>query len=326
MTANNYLIYKHTSPSGKSYIGQTKDYEKRCAAHKRLSSGCRIFSHAIQHYGWDTFSHEILHDNLTIDQANELEALCILQHNTLSPNGYNLRTGGDNETVSDDTRNKQREAQLGMKHSAERNAKKSKYLTGRKHSPERINKVTIANTGKKRTAEQIERIAATKRGVKQSAEHIELRASKIRGVKKSPEHIEKVSLANIGKVVSEETRKRQREAQLGKTRSQEAIDKIATALRGRTRPKEIVDSIAYSRNKNIFEKELTLYNINIKHLTDNEMGTTVLTRLLNVDRSVINARIKANKFPNAYFKHPAWHIQLQDIHDYYINGSILYGL
>jgi group I intron endonuclease len=105
---NNYLIYKYTSPSGKAYIGQTKDYEKRCKEHKYHASYCRAFANAIKQYGWDNFEHEILHSNLTIDQANELEAKCILEHNTLSPRGYNLMTGGLNSVPSQETRDKLR--------------------------------------------------------------------------------------------------------------------------------------------------------------------------------------------------------------------------
>lgn len=34
MSNNIYLIYKHTSPSGKSYIGLTNNYQRRCREHK----------------------------------------------------------------------------------------------------------------------------------------------------------------------------------------------------------------------------------------------------------------------------------------------------
>jgi group I intron endonuclease len=102
---NNYLIYKHTSPSGKSYIGQTNDYHRRCKEHQR-SNKCPAIHNAIKYYGWDNFIHEILHDNLTIDQANVLEAKCILEYKTLSPNGYNLATGGLNSKLSQESRNK----------------------------------------------------------------------------------------------------------------------------------------------------------------------------------------------------------------------------
>ena len=89
-----YLIYKHTSPSGKSYIGQTKDYDTRCKQHQ-TTSGCKAFSAAIKKYGWDNFIHEMLVEHITEDEANTLEVFYINEHNTLYPLGYNLKTGGD---------------------------------------------------------------------------------------------------------------------------------------------------------------------------------------------------------------------------------------
>ncbi len=59
-----YCIYKHTSPSGKAYLGQTKDYAKRINKHL-TTVGCRAFASAILKYGWDNFNHEILIKNLT---------------------------------------------------------------------------------------------------------------------------------------------------------------------------------------------------------------------------------------------------------------------
>jgi predicted GIY-YIG superfamily endonuclease len=45
-----YLIYKHTSPSSKSYIGQTKQYKRRCYEHQYYN-GCIAFKNAIKKYG-----------------------------------------------------------------------------------------------------------------------------------------------------------------------------------------------------------------------------------------------------------------------------------
>jgi len=97
MEDKEYLIYCHISPSGKKYIGQTKNYNRRCIDHKyRKRKGCPAFFNAIQKYGWDSFTHIILKDNLTIDEANKLEEYFIKEYNTLAPNGYNLQTGGKN--------------------------------------------------------------------------------------------------------------------------------------------------------------------------------------------------------------------------------------
>ena len=100
---NNYLIYKHTSPSGKAYIGQTNNLKRRNKLHK-YSTGCTVFSSAIKKYGFDNFKHEILASNLTIEEANKLECEFISEHNTIYPNGYNLMSGGMNSTHSEKTK------------------------------------------------------------------------------------------------------------------------------------------------------------------------------------------------------------------------------
>lgn len=101
-----YLVYKHTSPSGKSYIGITNNYQRRCSRHRDPSSGCRAFSAAIKKYGWDNFTHEILITNITIEEANIQEQLLIISYNTLAPNGYNLTTGGYAKILSEETKAK----------------------------------------------------------------------------------------------------------------------------------------------------------------------------------------------------------------------------
>lgn len=103
---NIYLVYKHTSPSGKSYIGITKNYTHRNWIHQHTLH-CRVFAAAIKKYGWSAFTHEILVDNITLREANALEQIFISEHNTLVPHGYNLTTGGKVTTVSDQTKQKQ---------------------------------------------------------------------------------------------------------------------------------------------------------------------------------------------------------------------------
>ncbi len=54
-----YLVYMHISPNGKSYIGQTCDYQRRCSEHKRPSKSLAFYN-AVKKYGWNNFKHEIL--------------------------------------------------------------------------------------------------------------------------------------------------------------------------------------------------------------------------------------------------------------------------
>ena len=108
-------IYKHTSPKGKSYIGQTTRERPELRwreglgymGHKKLF---RYFSLAIKKYGWENFTHEILWEGefSDISELNQLEEDYIIKFNTLVPNGYNLITGGKNKLVSEEVRNKMR--------------------------------------------------------------------------------------------------------------------------------------------------------------------------------------------------------------------------
>lgn len=100
-----YVVYKHTSPSGKSYIGLTNDYKRRCKEHQNIeSSYCRVFKKAIMLYGWDEFTHTILCDGLTKEEAQKYESEMIIKYNSLVPNGYNLTTGGETVVHNDETR------------------------------------------------------------------------------------------------------------------------------------------------------------------------------------------------------------------------------
>jgi hypothetical protein len=119
-----YVIYKHTSPSGKSYIGQTSNYQLRNKAHVSPHSQCVVFKHAIQKYGWEAFVHEILMVDLTIEDANIFEQKLILEHNTLHPKGYNLKTGGLNGNLSENTKLKISLANSGRMRLKEENIKR----------------------------------------------------------------------------------------------------------------------------------------------------------------------------------------------------------
>jgi len=123
------MVYKYTSPSNKSYIGQTKNLRKRKNTHIH-TDGCRLFSRAIKKYGFENLKLEILSENLTIEEANYQEELLISSHNTLSPNGYNLKNGGNNSSPCNETRKRMSIAHTGRKMTEETKIKLSKALTG----------------------------------------------------------------------------------------------------------------------------------------------------------------------------------------------------
>jgi len=90
------IIYKHTSPSGKSYIGQSiNTMEERLRSHiSHTKAGNKSrFSDAIRKYGIENFTSEILIETAN-ENLNELEIYYIAKFDTYN-NGYNATLGGD---------------------------------------------------------------------------------------------------------------------------------------------------------------------------------------------------------------------------------------
>jgi group I intron endonuclease len=199
-----FVIYKHTSPSGKAYIGQTNNYKKRTNEHKSKSSGCRLFACAIKKYGWDSFSHEILAENLTVDEANRLEAELIIKHNTIYPNGYNLRSGGLNSLLNDDSKKRISESKKGIIPSLETRMKRSAALKGRIHTEKARRKLSIAHTGKTVSPESRAKMSLAKSNISEETRRKMSEAAKRRIV--SPETIAKRSKSLTGHSTSQETR------------------------------------------------------------------------------------------------------------------------
>src|SRR6056300_1401007 len=112
------IIYKITcKPTGMAYVGQTvQGLNKRMKQHREQRSYCRCLSEAIKEHGWSNFEMETLWEGNS-KLLNDMENKFITEHNTMAPNGYNLREGGGkSEKVSEDSRQlmieKQREISL----------------------------------------------------------------------------------------------------------------------------------------------------------------------------------------------------------------------
>lgn len=93
-------IYMITSPSGKSYIGRSLNLKERLNKYKNLlCSEQQGVYHAILKYGWKNMMVTILYSEdrnvSTNDLLNKLEIEFISKYNTLTPNGYNLKSGGN---------------------------------------------------------------------------------------------------------------------------------------------------------------------------------------------------------------------------------------
>lgn len=111
------IIYKYTSPSNKSYIGQTIQGELRKQQHRKNAYNENYigynypFYNAIRKYGFDSFTYEIL---ITINEVdvetlfsrlNELEIYYIGKFDSYN-NGYNSSIGGQGLTGNSHPSNK----------------------------------------------------------------------------------------------------------------------------------------------------------------------------------------------------------------------------
>ena len=131
-------IYILTSPSGKSYIGQTiHPIEERFKRHQKKSSRCVAIFNAIQKYEWGNFEkdwYECPDEDLNFD-----EELLVREMGTLAPGGYNLKEGGWNGKLSEETKQKVRESKMGEKNP----------MYGKPPSEEHKKKISEATKGEK---------------------------------------------------------------------------------------------------------------------------------------------------------------------------------
>lgn len=147
-----YCVYIHTNKiNGKKYIGQTINGE---APNKRWLNGkgyinCTYFYKAIQKYGWDNFEHEVIASNLTQEEANHFEELLIEKFETINPDkGYNLKSGGENNKLSEATKRKIGDSNKGKIISDEQKKRISEAQTGRHLTQEHKTIIANANKGK----------------------------------------------------------------------------------------------------------------------------------------------------------------------------------
>lgn len=86
-------IYCLTFPSGKSYIGQSIDIERRVSVYRRGACKCqRRLYNALTKYGFDSFKWIVL-EECERTELDEFESFYIHYFNT-SSTGYNLTIGG----------------------------------------------------------------------------------------------------------------------------------------------------------------------------------------------------------------------------------------
>ena len=94
----NYYVYRHTSPSGKTYIGITfRNPKVRWGKNGIYYKSNVKFYNAILKYGWDNIKHEVLLSKCTKEEAIVFEKLLIAHYKGLNIS-YNIADGGEGST------------------------------------------------------------------------------------------------------------------------------------------------------------------------------------------------------------------------------------
>ena len=157
----------HCIPTGKKYVGQTMHEERRKYHHRWLAiekSSQQAFHRAIRKYGWDSFIYGVIEQT---DDKNR-EAYWIEELNTMSE-GYNMTTGGESNSHSQEVRERISAGNKGKVISQEQRMKISNSLKGRKLSDkqrerireERNNRKTQPFEGKKHGKGFYDKVANT---------------------------------------------------------------------------------------------------------------------------------------------------------------------
>ena len=171
-----WILYRHTYPSDKVYIGITSRRNPNWRWNNgRGYTACRYFYNAIIKYGWDNIRHEVLIDKLEEDTAKRLEIELIRHYKNLGIS-YNITSGGEG-----------RKAPLSEEHKK----KLSSSHIGKRLSKEWKDKIGKAHKGKIVSQETKDKMSAIMK-----SKHIKL----------SEERKRIISRSNKGKVISDKHR------------------------------------------------------------------------------------------------------------------------
>lgn len=215
-----YTVYMHTAPSGKRYIGITcQTVEQRWRNGKGYKTN-QPFHNAIQKYGWNNIKHEIIEENLTHDEACELERKLIAKYDTTNKQkGYNVCFGGEDGWVgvhhTEETKRKMSEAKKGKT-----------YRKGYHLSEETKKKLSESHKGKYRGIPVLPKepkpYKRKRNGIKVISHPRQYDENG--KIIFSEEHKQKISQALKGIKRSDEVRKRMSEAQVKTKKPVRCID------------------------------------------------------------------------------------------------------
>lgn len=255
-------IYKIESPTGKIYVGQTRHVVARKSSYKTLR--CfhqpKIYN-SIKKYGWEKHKFSIivrLDDSISQKELNEKEIFYITFYRDQGIELLNIREGGANGKVSEETKRKMSLALKGKKCSEETRKKIGDGNRGKKHSKEFRDNITLRN--KNRSKEELLKMSLAKIGKPSwnkgipCSETTKQKLSAIHKARKwNPDAIEKMRLANLGKKRSEETKQKISKCSKGKPNGRKG-EKRSIESRNRMS----IAALKWRRDKNVCSIQLKL--------------------------------------------------------------------
>ena len=159
---NNYVVYRHTAPSGKVYIGITQqELSKRWKKGFGYKDNPYFFK-AIQKYGWENIRHEVLFDSLTKEEAEQIEVRLINEYDSANrDNGYNIALGGNANKPTQESKEKASVSLKAFWSDNENRKRMSKAMRGARRTEE--SRKNISEAQKKRFSRHDEREAVSDR-------------------------------------------------------------------------------------------------------------------------------------------------------------------
>jgi group I intron endonuclease len=226
---NLWYIYKITNLlNGKSYVGQ-KLTDKDPLTDNYMGSGLYV-KRSIKKHGLNNFKKEILIDELTSQfGANIFEEYFIKKEDTLSPNGYNLKSSSLQHCIfSKESKKKMSESAKGKIFSEQTRLRLSKAKLGNQNVK-----------GMHHSKVSKDKISKSRKG------HLVSKETRL-----------KLSESLKGREVSKETKLKMSKAKLGKEThnkghkiSEETKLKISKALKGKTSPRKGTKLSKETKNK-----------------------------------------------------------------------------
>jgi group I intron endonuclease len=170
-------IYKLTSPSGKSYIGQSLNIDVRLHHYKLLMARSQIkLYRALLKYGFENFSIEILkiiEDYVSRSKLKILldgyEIYFIKKYDTINA-GYNIREGGSRGKLSSEAKNKISIANKDRVFSKEHRRRLSESHTGYIMPKSQKDLISIKSKLKGISPETREKMVKSRKGYKPTKE------------------------------------------------------------------------------------------------------------------------------------------------------------